>query len=37
VIVGDKRNGKRERPVMRVVRVELTPRLGRLDSSATQR
>jgi putative membrane protein len=37
LIVGDKRNGKRERPVMRVVRVELTPRLGRLDSSAIRR
>jgi putative membrane protein len=36
LIVGDK-DGKRQPPVMRVVRVELTPRLGRLDSSAIQR
>jgi putative membrane protein len=37
LIVGDKRTGKREPPAVRVVRVELTPRLGRLDSSAIQR
>src|SRR5580658_3114504 len=34
LIVGDKRKGKREPPAMRVVRVELAPRLGRLESSA---
>jgi putative membrane protein len=37
LIVGDRGNGKRERPAVRVVRVKLTPRLGRLDSSAIQR
>jgi putative membrane protein len=37
LIVGDKRGGKREPPAVRVVRVELTPRLGRLDSSAIER
>jgi putative membrane protein len=37
LIVGDKRNDKREPPAVRVVRVELTPRLERLESSANQR
>jgi putative membrane protein len=37
LIVGDKSKGKREGPAVRVVRVELTPRLGRLDSSAVER
>jgi len=37
LLVGDKRDNRREPPAVRVVRVELTPRLGRLDSSAIQR
>jgi putative membrane protein len=37
LVLGDKRTGKREPPAVRVVRVQLTPRLGRLDSSAIQR
>jgi putative membrane protein len=36
LIVGDK-DGKRELPVRRVVRLDLASRLGRLDSSAIQR
>jgi putative membrane protein len=37
LIVGDRRKDKPEPPSVRVVRVKLTPRLGRLDSSAIER